>query len=95
MHLLGDMLQCLDKSEFEYIYFEASFEDTSFFDLLKTNYLSQGFQPLVVVAKMYPPINYLLYRKDNVDTSWMLITTTTLREYHSRTKSKIPVQYIP
>ena len=55
MHLLGDMLQCLDKSEFEYIYFEVSFEDTSFFDLLKTKYLRQGIQPLIVVAKMYPP----------------------------------------
>jgi len=57
------------KSEFEYIYIEVSFDDTSFFDLLKTNYLSKGIQPLIVVAKMYPPINYLTNLKDFVSNS--------------------------
>lgn len=74
------------KSESEYIYFEVSFEDTSFFDLLKTKYLSQGIQPLVVVAKMYPPINYLTNLKDFVSNS-----ESELLSFYSHEKSYSPV----
>jgi SpoVK/Ycf46/Vps4 family AAA+-type ATPase len=64
----------------------VSFEDTSFFDLLKTKYLSQGIQPLVVVAKMYPPINYLTNLKDFVSNS-----ESELLSFYSHEKSYSPV----
>jgi hypothetical protein len=75
------------KSESEYIYFEVSFEDTSFFDLLKTNYLSQGKQPLVVVSKMYPTINYLTNLKDFVSNS-----ESELLNFSSDEKSWTPIE---
>ena len=56
-------------SETDFVFLEVSFEDSSFFDLLKNKYLSIGLKPLLVVAKMYPPINYLTNLKDFVSST--------------------------
>lgn len=56
-------------SDPQYVFLDVTFEDSSFFDLLKKEYLGQGQKPLLVVAKMYPPINYLTNLKDFVTNS--------------------------
>lgn len=67
-------------SDAEYVFLEVTFEDSSFFDLLKKEYLSQGQRPLLVVAKMYPPINYLINLKDFVSNSGNKLDSLNTKE---------------
>lgn len=57
------------RTEGEYAFLEAIFEDSSFFECLKTSFMVFGIKPLVVVAKKYPPIAYLTNLKEFVQTS--------------------------
>jgi hypothetical protein len=56
-------------SDAEYAYFEVIFEDSSFVEVLKSNYWDNGIKPLLVVAKTYPPIAYLQNLKEFVENS--------------------------
>ncbi len=67
-------------SDAEYVFLEVTFEDSSFFDLLKKEYLTQVNKPLLVVAKMYPPINYLTNLKDFVTNSGNKLDSLNTKE---------------
>ena len=67
-------------SDAEYVFLEVTFEDSSFFDLLKKEYLTQVNKPLLVVAKMYPPINYLANLKDFVTNSGNKLDSLNTKE---------------
>lgn len=67
-------------SDPEYVFLEVTFEDSSFFDLLKKEYLTQNHKPLLVVAKMYPPINYLTNLKDFVSNSGNKLDSLNTKE---------------
>jgi hypothetical protein len=56
-------------SDAEYAYFVVTFEDSSFVEVLKSNYWDKGIKPLLIVAKTYPPIAYLQNLKEFVENS--------------------------
>ncbi|MCA6471289.1 MAG: AAA family ATPase [Chitinophagaceae bacterium] len=67
-------------SDTQYVFLEVTFEDSSFFDLLKKEYFVHGHKPLLVVAKMYPPINYLINLKDFVSNSGNKLDSLNIKE---------------